>query len=100
MQLRGFGDACVEVPGANFGAGQSVTLAACTDGANQKRGLSDGRTIKSNASNVCLEVPNGTASVGKLVRPATCNYGSAQQFSMRKPIQRTRCNSARVSLTT
>jgi hypothetical protein len=82
MQLRGFGDACVEVPGANFVAGQYVTLAGCTDAANQKWGLIDGRTIKSSASNYCLEVPGGTASVGKLLRLAACNYGTAQRFSL------------------
>jgi hypothetical protein len=82
MQLRGFGDYCVDVPSANYVAGQSVQLFNCTSGSNQQWDLVNGRSIKSSASNFCLEVPNATASVGKLLRLATCNSSAAaQQFT-------------------
>jgi hypothetical protein len=81
MELRGYGDYCVDVPSANYAAGQFVQLSGCNGGGNQQWSLIDGRSIKSGASNLCLEVPNATAAVGKLLRLASCTYGAAQRFT-------------------
>jgi hypothetical protein len=81
MEIRGLGNLCVDVPSANFVAGQYVQLFECHNSANQQWSIFDGRVIKSSTTGFCLEVPNGTASVNKLLRLATCTYGAAQQFT-------------------
>jgi hypothetical protein len=79
VQVRGFGELCLDVPNGNFQSTQKVQLYPCNGGTNQQWSVSPDGRISSH--NLCLDVPNGSNATFNELQIYACNGGANQKFT-------------------
>jgi hypothetical protein len=91
VEVRGMGDLCLDVPGGNFAAGQTLQLWDCVGNDNQKwnvQPFSDGRIALQSAyaPGLCVAVNSGTSLQPCGSTGTSLSYGDSQLWN-----GRTRC---------
>lgn len=81
VNIVGIGGKCLDVPAADYFAGQVVAIYECHGGANQLWTLGTDGSIQAGSSGLCLDVPNGVGSSGLDLQLWPCHGGPSQQFS-------------------
>jgi glycosyl hydrolase family 76/ricin-type beta-trefoil lectin protein len=71
---------CVDVPKANFAAGQRLNAWTCNNGGNQKWEAVNGGLRTQN--NLCLDTAGGSTANGAVIQLATCTGAASQKFEL------------------
>lgn len=82
VRLKGIGNKCADVPGAQYVTANYVQIYECHGGANQTWTLRSEGVIAATggAGSLCLDVPDGRAVQGVALQLHPCHGGPAQRF--------------------